>query len=97
MKHASLIVLSAPLSLLGSCANPIIDYTRARYYEAGMQAEHAGDLNAARMSYAAPKSMPGSAAWARPKKPMPVMSGLACRATSACMPTRRKDLSMRSR
>ena len=29
----------ACLALLASCANPINDYTRARYYEAGMEAE----------------------------------------------------------
>lgn len=52
MKKPSIICVPlACLSLLASCANPINDYTRARYYEAGMQAEQAGDLKAARMYY----------------------------------------------
>lgn len=52
MKNLPPNVLSiALLSLLASCANPINDHTGARYYEAGMQAEHAGDLKAARMYY----------------------------------------------
>lgn len=52
MKNLSLIVLSiALICLLASCAIPINDYTHARYYEAGMQAEHAGDIKAARMYY----------------------------------------------
>ena len=41
----------ACLALLASCANPINDYTRARYYEAGMEAERGGDLKLARMYY----------------------------------------------
>ncbi|HVU25865.1 MAG TPA: hypothetical protein VHE13_17170 [Opitutus sp.] len=50
-KHFTISLALACLSLLASCANPINDYTRARYYEAGMQAEQAGDLKAARMYY----------------------------------------------
>jgi tetratricopeptide (TPR) repeat protein len=38
-------------ALLGGCSNPINAYTAQRYYEAGMQAESAGDLALARRNY----------------------------------------------
>jgi tetratricopeptide (TPR) repeat protein len=52
MKPTPLIILSVVcLSVLVSCSNPINAYTGSRYYEAGEQAERAGDLQLARQNF----------------------------------------------
>ena len=52
MKTNPLIILClACLPLLASCTNPINAYTGGRYYEAGGEAERAGDLQLARQNF----------------------------------------------
>ncbi len=47
----SVLALLTSLLLSGCISNPVNDYTRARYYEAGEKAEMAGDLETARRDF----------------------------------------------